>query len=146
MFGESIEVPFSSAAGTSLISVPAFGIVISALRSNSLVGIVSSPNLITLDNEEAKIVVGREIPFPTSSGLNSLGQPVVSYQREDVATELTITPRINSSNEVTLEVKTSVQEIEEDNQGLDINQAGFITSKREIETERDLARIHTRFE
>ncbi|MBW1878695.1 MAG: hypothetical protein JRJ84_10075, partial [Deltaproteobacteria bacterium] len=81
-----------------------------------------------------KIVVGREIPFPTSSGLNSLGQPVVSYQREDVATELTITPRINSSNEVTLEVTATVSEIEEDSQGLDVSQAGFITSKREIET------------
>jgi len=134
VFGESIEVPFTTTAGTSNVSVPAFGIVISALRSNSLVSIVSSPNLLTLDNTEAKIVVGREIPFPTSSGLNSLGQPVVSYQREDVATELTITPRINSSNEVTLEVSGTVSEIEEDSQGLDINQAGFITSKREIET------------
>jgi general secretion pathway protein D len=134
VFGESIEVPFTTAAGTSNVSVPGFGIVISALRSNSMVSIVSSPNILTLDNTEAKIVVGREIPFPTSSGLNSLGQPVVSYQREDVATELTITPRINSSNEVTLEVTATVSEIEEDSQGLDVNQAGFITSKREIET------------
>ncbi|MBW2257008.1 MAG: hypothetical protein JRI25_20775 [Deltaproteobacteria bacterium] len=134
VFGESIDVPFTTSAGTTNVSVPAFGIVISALRSNSLVSIVSSPNILTLDNTEAKIVVGREIPFPTSSGLNSLGQPVVSYQREDVATELTITPRINSSNEVTLEVTATVSEIEEDSQGLDVSQAGFITSKREIET------------
>ena len=35
--------------------------------------ILSTPNLVTLDNEEAKIVVGRKIPFPTSNGLNSLG-------------------------------------------------------------------------
>ncbi len=134
VFGNGIEVPFSTPMGVQNITIPAFGIVVSALRANSLISIVSNPNLLTLDNEEAKIIVGRRIPFPTSSGLNSLGQPVVSYQREDVATELTITPRINSSNEVTLEIIASVSEIEEDNQGLDVNQAGFITSKREIET------------
>ena len=42
----------------------------------------------TLDNEEAEIIVGRKIPFPTTSGLNNLGQPVVSFQREDVAITL----------------------------------------------------------
>jgi len=134
VFGQSIDVPFSSGSGTSTISVPAFGIVLSALTSNSLVSIVSNPNLLTLDNQEAKIIVGRQIPFPTSSGLNSLGQPVISYQRQDVATELDITPRINSSDEVTLDVTAQVSEVEQDNQGLNVNQAGFITSKREIDT------------
>jgi general secretion pathway protein D len=78
--------------------------------------------------------VGRRIPFPTTSGLNNLGQPVTSFQREDVAITLKITPRVNSSNFVTLEVEVEVQEIEEDDQGLNVAQSGFITSKREEKT------------
>jgi general secretion pathway protein D len=131
VFGESIEVPMAD--GTSL-PIPAFGIVLNAIKSNSSTNIISNPNLLTLDNQEARIVVGRKIPFPTTAGLNNLGQPVVSFQREDVAITLEVTPRVNSSNFVTLEVKLEVAEIEEDSAGLDVAQAGFITSKREIET------------
>ena len=47
------------------------------------------------------------------SGLNNLGQPVVSFQREDVAITMKMTPRINSSNYVTLELEVEVQEVEE---------------------------------
>ena len=116
------------------LTIPAFGIVLNALKSNSAINIVSNPTIVTLDNEEARIEVGRKIPFPTTSGLNNLGQPTVTYQREDVALKLEVLPRINSSNEVTLEITVEVSEIEEDNRGLDVNTAGFITSKREVET------------
>ena len=132
VFGETIDVPFGMDGTT--IPVPAFGIVLNAIKTNSSVNIISNPNILTLDNEEAKIVVGRKIPFPTQAGMNNLGQPVVSFQREDVAITLKVTPRINSQNFVTLEVALEVSEIEEDNQGLDVSQSGFITSKREIET------------
>jgi general secretion pathway protein D len=130
-FGEAISVPFSD--GTEL-SIPAFGVVLNALKSNSAVNIISNPQIWTVDNQEAEIIVGRKIPFPTSQSMNSLGQPVVSYQREDVAISLKVTPRINSSNSVTLELHLEVSEVEEDDSGLDPNQAGFITSKREIST------------
>ena len=103
---------------------PAFGIALHALQSNSSVDIVSTPNILTMDNEEAKIVVGRNIPFPVSTGRDNNGQPIVSYQREDVAITLKVTPQINESNFVTLEVFQEVQEVEEDNQGLDASSAG----------------------
>ena len=135
VFGESVQVPFANpTGGTTLLDVPAFGIVLNALKTNSSVNIVSNPNILTLDNEEAEIVVGRRIPFPTTAGLNNLGQPVTSFQREDVAITLKITPRVNSSDYVTLEVEIEVQEIEEDDQGLNVQQSGFITSKREEKT------------
>jgi general secretion pathway protein D len=86
-----------------------------------------------MDNEEAKIVIGRNIPFPVSAGRDNNNNPIVSYQREDVATTLKVTPQINESNYVTLNVFQEVQEIEEDSSGLDVNSAGFITSKRQIE-------------
>jgi general secretion pathway protein D len=120
--------------GTSTITVPAFGIALNALQANSAVDIVSTPTILTMDNEEAKIVVGRNIPFPVSTGRDNNGQPIVSYQREDVAITLKVTPQINESNFVTLEIFQEVQEVEEDSQGLDASTAGFITSKRSAET------------
>jgi general secretion pathway protein D len=135
VFGEMIEVSVSDGAGgTTSLSVPAFGIALNALQSNSLVNIVSTPNILTLDNEEASITVARNIPVPTSTSFDSNNNPIVSYQREDVGIELTVTPQINESNFVTLEISQEVSEIEEDSSGLDVTSAGFITSKRAAET------------
>jgi general secretion pathway protein D len=135
VFGEAIDVIVpDGTGGTTTLSVPAFGVALNALQANSMVNILSTPNILTLDNEEAKIVVGRNIPFPISSGLDANGNQLISYQREDVAITLRVTPQINESNYVTLEIFQEVSEIEEDSSGLDVTSAGFITSKRSAET------------
>jgi general secretion pathway protein D len=136
VFGPSIDVavPDLTTGTTSTLSIPAFGVVLNAIQSNSSTNILSTPNILTMDNEEAKIVVGRNIPFPVSNSFNANGQPVISYQREDVAITLKVTPQINESNYVTLQVFQEVQEVEEDSSGLDVSSAGFITSKRSAET------------
>ncbi len=130
IFGTNI--PVALADGT-LLNVPAFGIALNALASNSAVDILSNPNILVLDNEEATISVGRNVPFPVSAGRDNNGQPIISYQREDVGITLAVTPQINESNYVTLEMSLEVAEVEEDNSGLDVSTAGFITSKRETE-------------
>ena len=66
--------------------------------------------------------------------MDANGNQLVSYQREDVAITLKVTPQINESNYVTLEIMQEVSEIEEDSSGLDVTSAGFITSKRSAET------------
>jgi general secretion pathway protein D len=135
VFGESLSIDVSDGQGGTLsFPVPAFGVAINALQGDSRFNIISTPNVLTMDNEEAQFIVGRNIPFPVSTGRDSNNNPIVSYQREDVATTLKVTPQINESNFVTLEVYQEVQEIEEDSQGLDVNSAGFITSKRSAET------------
>ena len=135
VFGEPVSVNISDGlGGTSALAVPAFGIALNALQSNSSVNILSTPNILTLDNEEAAIIVGRNIPFPVSTGRDNNNNPIVSYQREDVAITLKVTPQINESNYVTLTVFQEVQEVEEDSQGLDVSTAGFITSKRSADT------------
>lgn len=128
VFGPTLEV-----AG---LAIPAFGVVLNALKTSGSTNIVSNPSLMTMDNEEATIVVGRKIPFPTTSGLNNLGQPVTSFQREDVAITMKIIPRINSSNYVTLEIEVEVQEVEESAQNAAVLAAGggFITSQRKVDT------------
>lgn len=135
VYGKALEVPITGADGSqTTLSVPAFGVAMNAIQSNSSVNILSTPNILTLDNEEAKIVVGRNIPFPVSTGRDNNNNPIISYQREDVAITLKVTPQINESDYVTMEVFQEVQEIEEDSSGLDVNSAGFITSKRQAET------------
>lgn len=135
VFGEPVSVAVGDGFGGSAnVSVPAFGIALNALQSNSSVNILSTPNILTLDNEEAAIIVGRNIPFPVSTGRDSNNNPIVSYQREDVAITLKVTPQINESNYVTLTVFQEVQEVESDSKGLDVSTAGFITSKRSADT------------
>ncbi|MFZ5481031.1 MAG: type II secretion system secretin GspD [Myxococcota bacterium] len=138
VIGETIEVPYldTSTLTTSSLEVPSFGIALNALASNSAVDIVSNPNLLVVDNEEATINVGRNVPFPVSAGRDNNNNPIVSYQREDVGITLTVTPQINESNYVTLELSLEVAEVEEDASasfGLDAATAGFITSTRQTE-------------
>jgi general secretion pathway protein D len=132
VYGPSIDVPL---AGGEALSIPAFGIVLNALQSNGAVNIVSTPNLLTMDNEEAKIVVGRNVPFPVGTGRDNNNNPIISFQREDVAITLKVTPQINESNYVTLEVFQEVQEIESDTSNLDpLVSGGPTTSKRSVES------------
>ena len=139
VFGPSIPVSLGVGAssdgeggGASTIDIPAFGIVLNALQSNSAVNIVSTPNILTMDNEEAKIVVGRNVPFPVGQTQTSIGFPVTNFQREDVAITLKVTPQINESDYVTLETFLEIQEIEGDVAGT-ADQGGPTTSKRSVE-------------
>jgi general secretion pathway protein D len=133
VFGPATQIPLQDG---STLNVPAFGIVLQAIQTYSSSEIISNPQLVTLDNEEAKIVVGRKVPFPTNAQFNQFsGQPIVTFTREDVATTLEITPRINSANYVTLEVRVEVSEVEPGTSGADaLLSGGPVTSKREVET------------
>ena len=133
VFGPEFEVDSPLGDG-STVGIPAFGVVLNALQSSSSVNILSTPNILTMDNEEAKIVVGRNVPFPVGTTQNNLGTPIISFQREDVAITLRVTPQINESDYVTLEVFQEVQELESDPSSLDpLTSGGPVTSKRSIE-------------
>jgi general secretion pathway protein D len=141
VFGPNIEVDAGAlglaatdgSGGAATIPVPAFGIVLNALQASSSVNIVSTPNVLTMDNEEAKIVVGRNVPFPVGQSQTSFGGQVINFQREDVAITLKVTPQINESDYVTLEAFLEVQEIEGDISQSDPAAGGPTTSKRSIE-------------
>ena len=134
VFGPSIPVTVSDGqGGTKELTIPAFGIALHALASNSAVNILSNPEILVMDNEEATITVGRNVPFPVSAGRDNNGQAIVSFQREDVGITLQVTPQINESNYVTLELSLEVAEVEGDTSSVSLESAGFITSKRETE-------------
>ena len=105
VFGPSIEVPLSGLDSTTSTNFRSrFRCCFECASVRSSVTILSNPNILTMDNEEAKIVVGRNIPFPVSNSRDNNNNPIVSYQREDVAITLKVTPQINESEFVTLEV------------------------------------------
>ena len=84
--------------------------LINALRGDAGTNIVSTPQIVTLDNEEAEIRVGQEVPFVTGQLTNTGANqgsvnPFQTIQREEVGTSLDITPQINEGSGVRLEIE-----------------------------------------
>lgn len=108
------------------------GALIRALNSDGKSNILSTPSLLTLDNEEAEIVVGQNVPFITgsySSTSSTATNPFQTVQREDVGLTLRITPQINEGDAIKLKVEQEVSTVSPSTQGVDI-----ITNKRSIKT------------
>ncbi|MEM7220072.1 MAG: type II secretion system secretin GspD [Pseudomonadota bacterium] len=113
-----------------------FGVIVNALASNRDSNLLSTPSILTLDNEEAKIVVGEEVPFRTGSFTTSTdgaSNPFTTIQREDVAIQLTVTPHIHDGSSVRLQVAQEVEDVVPSAVG-DGGFADVVTSKRTIET------------
>jgi general secretion pathway protein D len=113
-----------------------FGAVITALATDSDANLLSTPSILTLDNEEAKIVVGNEVPFRTGSFTTTgdgSSNPFTTVQREDVGLQLTVTPHVHDGTSVRLEVAQEITNVIETPIG-DAAFADVVTSKRTIET------------
>jgi len=112
-----------------------FNVVINALKTNKKANILSTPSLLTLDNEEASIVVGESIPFVTGS-YTSTGSstnpdnPFQTVERENVGITLKITPQINEGDSVILAISQEVSNV----QGTAALNSNVITSERKIDT------------
>ena len=111
-----------------------FGAVLQALATDGDSNILSTPSLLTMDNEEAEIVVGQNVPFVTGSftntgAANSSVNPFQTIQRQDVGITLKIKPQINEGDAVVMQIEQEVSSIASDAQASDI-----ITNKRSIKT------------
>ena len=105
--------------------------VINALAGEANANILSTPTIMALDNQEASILVGENVPFIT--GNQNRPGDVNSFQtveRKDIGIVLKIKPRINNDNSVSLDIEQSVESIGE----TDAQTADIITKKREIKT------------
>jgi general secretion pathway protein D len=108
------------------------------LEANADGNILSTPNLLTLDNEEAKIVIGQNVPFVTgqytnaNAGSNSGSvNPFQTIERKDVGLTLKVKPQISESGTVKLTIFQEVSTV----QASSVNSAsGLITNKRSIES------------
>jgi len=130
-----ISTPTIGAAKIDIGDV-SFGAVINALATSSDANLLSTPSIMTLDNQEAHILVGNEVPFRTGSfatDADGSNNPFTTVQREDVGLELTVTPHVHNESAVRLEVIQEVTNLID----TAVGGAGFadvVTSKRTIET------------
>jgi len=114
-----------------------FGAVLQALVVNSEANLLSTPSIMTLDNEEASIVVGQEVPFRTGSfttNTDGANNPFTTIQRQNVGLTLTVTPHIHEGNSLRLEVSLESSSVLDT--GLSSGQAGFsdvVTNKRTLD-------------
>ncbi len=112
-------------------------VILSALKETKNANILSTPSLLTLDNQEAFITVGQNVPFVTGSFTNSGGgdgaqNPFQTIERENVGITLTVTPHINEGDAIVLDIEQEVSSLS----GLSVTQTAsdIITNERKIQT------------
>ena len=102
LFGEAVEI-----AG---ISFPSIAAVINAYKTDSDVNILSTPQLLTTDNQEATITVGKNVPYQTTTSTSD-NDTYNSYEYRDVGKTLKITPQINKDRMVRLDLSLEVSSL-----------------------------------
>lgn len=128
--GKSVELN----VGGTKVEVPAFGLFLRVLQSESDVNVLSTPHILTMDTEEATITVAQNVPFPTGQAVGAGGVTTQTIQRQDVGITLKITPRITEADSVVLKIYTEVSNVSQGPQGLDVNVLGVTTFKRSSQT------------
>ncbi len=111
--------------------------LVRALESDVNANILSTPNLLTLDNEEAKIVIGKNVPFITGSYAQSAGttasgaavNPFQTIERKDVGLTLKVKPQVAEGGSVKMQIYQEASSLQDTT-----NAAGVITNKRSIES------------
>ena len=106
-----------------------FAMLINALKGKSGFNLLSTPTLLTLDNAEASILVGQEVPFVTGSVTQNNANPYQTIERKEVGVKLRIKPQVNIDNSVRLDIVQEVSSIADSSAASDV-----ITNKREIKT------------
>ncbi|MBJ7550838.1 type II secretion system secretin GspD [Marinomonas ostreistagni] len=103
--------------------------ILQAIESNANANLLSTPKIMTLDNQTSKILVGETRPFQTGGYADSSSNAFVTTTREDIGLTLEVTPHINAGDDVRMEVLQIVEAASAEPSSL-----GTITTKREIST------------
>ncbi len=124
------------AAARKFNGVYVLGFLANFLQTNADGNILSTPNLVTLDNEEAKIIIGQNIPIPTGSFTNTGGSggavnPFTTVERKDVGLTLRVKPQISENGTIKMVIYQEVSSIAPESV---LSKDGLITNKRAIET------------
>ena len=109
-----------------------FGAVIQALADDSNANLLSTPSIMTLDNQEAEIVVGQNVPFITGSTTSSTNSnPFTTIKRQDIGVTLKVKPHIHEGNEIRLEVEAKAESVATIALS---GQTDLVTNKRSLKT------------
>jgi general secretion pathway protein D len=115
-----------------------FVALIRALSGDSDSNLLSTPSIVTLDNQEAEIVVGQNVPFvtgefsstTTGSTSNAIANPFRTIERQDVGISLKVKPQINEGNSISMDIQQEVSNIS----GSSTGAVDLITNKRSLKT------------
>jgi len=111
------------------------GMLANALETDTKSNILSTPNLLTLDNEEAKIIVGQNVPFITGSyaqtGSTATATPFQTIERKDVGLTLRIKPQVSEGGSIKLQIYQEVSSVDATTL---TSAAGVTTNKRSLES------------
>ena len=108
-------------------------VLIRALQGDGETNLLSTPSLVTLDNQEAEIIIGQNVPFVTgqSTGASSTtNNPFQTIERQDIGVQLRVTPQINEGDAITLQLDQEVSDIQASSEGA----VDIVTTKRAITT------------
>jgi general secretion pathway protein D len=128
----TILVP--QADGT-VVRVANLGVLARAFEGDSSANVLSTPNILTLDNEEAKLLVGQNVPFITGSFTSTAGtgtNPFQTIERKDIGLTLRVRPQITEAGTVKLAIFQEVSSVTRD-KAL-VQSADIITNKRSLES------------
>jgi len=103
--------------------------LISALDTEGEINILSSPNILAIDNKESIIEVGEQVPIPTGESMTDGGTTITSIQYRDTGVLLTVTPHINSSGLIKMELAQEVSEIGTEFKISEVTANSFLTRK-----------------
>ncbi len=127
---------FADLPNIDFTDVSAFNVraVLRALQSRDDVNILSTPQILTSDNQKAEIVVGENRPFPTGQSQTSGGNTITTIERRDVGITLRLTPQILESNQVKLDVFQEISSVSSESQTAGSVALGVVTNKRSATT------------
>jgi general secretion pathway protein D len=109
-----------------------FGAILNAVQSDTKSNILSTPSVLTLDNQEAKLLVGQEVPVTTGQALsNNFENQFRTVQRQNVGIQLQVKPQINAGGAIKLYLKQEVSSVAGP---VATGSSDLILNKREIET------------
>lgn len=109
-----------------------FGLIVNALESDTESNVLSKPQLMVLDNEEATLLVGQQIPITTGEALGANNaNPFRQIERLDVGVQLTVRPQINVGDAIRLQIRQEVSSVAGP---VSADFQELITNQREIET------------
>ncbi len=122
----------TAGVGNTSESGVSWGALIQALERDTSANVLSTPKVITMDNQESSIIVGENVPIitgqSTASGAGT-SDPFTTIERQDVGVKLIVTPSISDGNLVRLEIEQEISGVKGSSEGADIT-----TTKRQIKT------------
>ena len=127
----TISIPGPDGTNIQILNL---GVLARALEGDAGVNVLSTPNVLTLDNEEAKLLVGQNVPFITGSYTptsTSASNPFQTIERKDIGLTLKVKPQITEAGTVKLSIFQEVSSISRD---ATVKGADLITNKRSLES------------